>query len=270
MPQQITILGLGWLGLPLAKVLFDKGHEITGSTRSAEKLMRLLRSKYSIRIIKASKNTVEGNWKNFIKGTDVLVLNLPPDSKNRKEEDYPMVIDQIAQRCDPKTKVVFISSTSVYGETNEIVTEETTPQPSKKSGSAVLAAEKVIQDYFGENATILRFAGLCGEDRHPVRSISGNKLKNPSGKINLIHLNDCISLITNVIEKNHFGDIINGCADEHPTREDFYTKACFELGIPQPHFETGGEENWKIVSNEKSKRIFAINYLNPNDFLTHP
>ena len=133
MPQQITILGLGWLGLPLAKVLFDKGYEITGSTRSAEKLMRLLRSKYTIKIIKASKNTVEGNWKNFIKGTDVLVINLPPDSKNNNEGYYPMVIDQISQRCDPETKVVFVSSTSVYGDTNEIVTEETLPQPSKKS-----------------------------------------------------------------------------------------------------------------------------------------
>jgi hypothetical protein len=39
------------------------------------------------------------------------------------------------------------------------------------------------------------------------------------------------------------------------------------LGIAQPSFEAGSEENWKIVSNEKSKQIFGINYLKPSDFL---
>ena len=36
--KQISILGCGWLGLPLAKSLLEKGFSINGSTTSFEKI----------------------------------------------------------------------------------------------------------------------------------------------------------------------------------------------------------------------------------------
>jgi UDP-N-acetyl-D-mannosaminuronate dehydrogenase len=35
---QISILGCGWLGLPLAKALLENGFSVNGSTTSVEKL----------------------------------------------------------------------------------------------------------------------------------------------------------------------------------------------------------------------------------------
>jgi len=35
---QISILGYGWLGLPLAKVLLENGFSVKGSTTSVEKI----------------------------------------------------------------------------------------------------------------------------------------------------------------------------------------------------------------------------------------
>lgn len=36
--KQISILGCGWLGFPLAKSLLEKGFSINGSTTSVEKI----------------------------------------------------------------------------------------------------------------------------------------------------------------------------------------------------------------------------------------
>ncbi len=268
MPKKVAILGLGWLGLPLAKSLFEKGMEIAGSTTSTEKLMGLLQSRFDVRIIKVKENTVEGNWKNFIKGTDVLIINIPPGRLNEIEEDYPRKIQQIATRCDKNLKVIFISSTSVYSADDKLVTEITPPVPTKKSGKAVLTAERVVQDYFNENATIIRMAGLYGANRHPGRFLKKNKLvPNPDGAVNLIQLEDCIELITAVIEKDFFGEIINGCSDHHPTRKDFYEKAAFALSIDPPSFDYSQPSIQKIIDNQKSKDKLGMVYRNPLTFL---
>lgn len=262
MAKKIAILGLGWLGLPLAKTLFDKGYEITGSTTRSEKLMGLLQSRFSIRIIKITKNNVEGNWKKLLTDIDYLVLNVPPGRKNNPLENYPLMVEQIVRRCSPDLKVIFVSSTSVYGENSGgIVDENTVPKPESDSGKAMLEAEGIVKNHFGANATILRFAGLFGQDRHPGRFLSPDKpLKNPNGSINLIHQNDCISLIEKILEKDTFGETINGCADEHPIRSDFYKKAAFDLSLDGPTYNEDLPAEGKIVSNEKSKALLGIEY----------
>lgn len=268
MPKKIAILGLGWLGLPLANSFLEQGHEITGSTTSSEKLMRLLQSQLSVKIIKVTHNTIEGNWKNFIKDCDVLLINIPPSRDANSHTYYPQQIAQIAKRCEPNLNVIFVSSTSVYGDYNQLATEENEPKPTKNSGKALVEAEKIIQSHFGEQATILRFAGLYGPNRHPGRFLkSGLSFPNPEASINLIHLDDCIALISKVISQNCFGEIINGCADEHPSKKDFYSKAAFNLSIDPPIFETGKQTKGKTVSNSKSKALLGLQYQNPEDFL---
>jgi nucleoside-diphosphate-sugar epimerase len=50
--------------------------------------------------------------------------------------------------------------------------------------------------------TILRFGGLIGEDRNPIRFLAGREnLENPDAPINLIHQTDCIGIILRIIEK---------------------------------------------------------------------
>lgn len=266
MSGKIGILGLGWLGLPLAKSLYEKGYEIKGSTTSSEKLMLLLQSRFSVRIIKVGDKHIEGNWKAFIQDRDVLIINIPPKRTRYILEEYPNQIRQIVDQCPKDKKIVFVSSTSVYQNNNAEVDESTVPQPNKSSGKALVEAEKIITDHFKENATILRFAGLIGPDRHPGRFLSPDKtIANPEGRINLIHQEDCIELITRIIEQDSFGKVYNGCACEHPIRQEFYTRAAFELGVQAPSFEENGNNEFKIVKNERSKNELGMvyKYANP-------
>lgn len=268
MPKKIAILGLGWLGLPLANSFLEQGYEVTGSTTSSEKLMRLLQSQLSVKIIKVTHNTIEGNWKSFIRDCDVLLINIPPSRDGNSHTYYPQQIAQIAKRCDPNLNIIFVSSTSVYADNNQIATEKDELNPTKESGKALVEAEKIIQARFGEHATILRFAGLYGPNRHPGRFLKrGSPIPNPEASVNLIHLNDCINLISKVISQNCFGEIMNGCADNHPTKKVFYSNAAFNLSLDQPLFETGKPSTGKTVCNLKSKTRLDLTYQNPEDFL---
>ncbi len=265
MPEKIAILGLGWLGLPLAKSLYKDGYQINGSTTSSEKLMTLLQSQFSVRIIKVEQNMMTGNWKAFSKGISTLIINIPPKRVPDIEEIYPAQIQQIAQKCPEDLNVIFVSSTAVYGNHNHVVNEETSTQPTKKSGVAVLAAENIIRNHFKENATIVRLAGLVGPERHPGRFLSSKteRLSNPKGKVNLIHQEDCISLISEIIKQKRFGEIFNGCSDKHPTRKDFYTKAAYLLSLTPPQF-SDKVAPFKEVDNQKSKIDLGMVYKFPD------
>ena len=259
--QHISIVGLGWLGLPLALQLQKSGHIINGSTTSLEKLDVLAKHSFHTCRIKVEADTIIGDWEAFIAKTDILIINFPPKRIDNIETIHPLQIAQIIKRTPKTTKVVFAGSTSVYQNTNELINETVTCLPEKASGHALIKAEALLLQHFGNNVTVLRLAGLIGPKRHPGRFLANKKqLKNPNIPINLIHQKDAVGLIEAIIDQNCFGEVINGCADIHPKRKDFYENAAIKLNLPAPVFETTKEARYKIVGNSKSKSLLNFEY----------
>jgi NAD dependent epimerase/dehydratase family enzyme len=84
---------------------------------------------------------------------------------------------------------------------------------------------------------VVRFGGLIGEDRHPVKFLSGRKnVEQPDSPVNLIHQNDCIGILLTLIEKEIYGEVFNAVAPSHPTRKTYYTKMALSFGLPLPEF----------------------------------
>ncbi len=269
--QQISIVGLGWLGLPLALQLQKKGYTINGSTTSLSQLRLLAKHSFQTCRIKVEADTITGDWEAFIDETDTLIINFPPKRIDDIETIHPSQIAQIIANTPKTTKVIFVSSTSVYQNTNELIDETVTCLPEKASGHALVKAEELLQQHFGSNLTILRLSGLIGPKRHPGRFLSKKReLKNPNIPINLIHQKDAIGLIEAILEQNCFGEIINGCADVHPKRKDFYENAAIKLNLPAPIFGTSKETYYKIVDNSKSKSLlnFKYQFSNPEWIFT--
>ena len=83
-----------------------------------------------------------------------------------------------------------------------VYTEETRAAPNLENGRQLLEVEHLLQNNTNFKTTVIRFGGLIGEDRQPVRSLSGNKmLQNPTAPINLIHQQDCIGIIETIIDQ---------------------------------------------------------------------
>jgi len=245
--KQISIFGCGWLGKPLAVSLIKEGYKIKGSTTSESKLQEF--QEIGIRPYLLSLENLTDTISSFL-NSEILIVALP--SKNI--EGFKNLIPYI-EKSSVK-KVIFISSTSVYGNSNEIVTEE-----SETQSSPLAIIESLFKNSTHFETTIIRFAGLFGYNRKPGNFFKdGRKIPNPEGFVNMIHQDDCIQLIEKVIKKNAWIQIFNGCADTHPTRRDFYTKCSLDIGFKKPDFEEAAEIQQKIISNKKSKEILDFEY----------
>ncbi len=261
MNKHVSILGLGWLGLPLALKLKKRGYSINGSAASLDKLKSLSEYSFLTSRIKIESDKITGDWESFIDETSTLIINFPPKRIDDIETIHPLQIAQIIKQTPTSTKVIFVSSTSVYQNTNELINENVVCVSEKASGRALIKAEQLLKDHFGSNLTILRLAGLIGPKRHPGRFLANKRqLKNPNVPVNLIHQKDAMGLIEAILEQNCFGEVINGCADIHPKRKEFYENAAIKLDMPAPVFETTTKESFKIVDNSKSKSLLNYTY----------
>ena len=247
--MQISVLGCGWLGLPLTEAMIQKGFVVKGSTTSQDKLPLLQAAGLIPYAIKLSV-TVEGDVAGFPEGSEILVIDIPPKAKEGNFVDKLRIFLPHIEKAGIE-KIIFVSSTSVYGDDNSVVTEETVPMPETESGRQLLEAEQILCDKFPQ-ATIIRFGGLIGGERQPVKHLAGKTgLENPDAPINLIHRDDCIGIILKIIERGAWGEIFNGVAPHHPTRKEYYTDKAEAYGLPVPMFSVDAISNGKIISADK-------------------
>ena len=64
--RQISILGCGWLGLPLAKSLLEKGFSVKGSTTTSEKIIVLENHGIAAYQIELSEQNIKGEIDVFL------------------------------------------------------------------------------------------------------------------------------------------------------------------------------------------------------------
>jgi len=264
MPE-ISILGCGWLGLPLAKVLIEKGFSVKGSTTSESKLSILENAEIKPFLISVGTQEISGDLNGFLENSEILIIDIPPKLKNDPSENFALKIQKLIGKIEESSikKVVFISSTSVYNDTESIsiITEKDIPNPDTESGKQLFEAENLLLSNSKFDTTILRFGGLIGEDRHPIKFLSGRKnIENPDGPINLIHQKDCIGIISTILEKGVWNEIFNAVAPSHPTRKDYYTKKAKSLNLDLPSFNSEKKSVGKIIDSRKLETILDYKF----------
>ena len=261
--SQISILGCGWLGFPLAKSLLEKGFSINGSTTSLEKIDVLEKAGISAFQISLFEDKIEGNLDLFLSNSNVLIIDIPPKLRGNSSENFVAKIQNIIPFIEKSSveKVLFVSSTSVYEDTSDLrnVSEETIPNPDTESGRQLLEAEQLLQSNKNFQSTIVRFGGLIGEDRHPIKFLAGRKnIENPEGPINLIHQVDCIGIIEAIYETNSWQETYNAITPYHPIRKEYYTHKAIELNLPLPEFDESKTSIGKTILSDKVTSV--LNY----------
>jgi nucleoside-diphosphate-sugar epimerase len=261
--KQISILGCGWLGLPLAKALLQDGLSVKGSTTSTEKLAVLESAGIIPHHVVLESDSVSGPLAELLTGSSVLVIDIPPKLRGNQSGDFVGKIKTILPFIEKSTveNVLFISSTSVYGDNNDEVTEETTPNPDTEGGRQLQIVEALLQNNTQFKTTILRFGGLIGEDRNPVRFLAGKEnLDNPNAPINLIHQVDCIGIIKQIIAKNVWDTGFNAATPYHPSRETYYTQKAVELGLTAPTFDHTKPSIGKTIVVDKIEKTLDYTF----------
>ena len=209
--KTIAILGCGWLGLPLAKSLLLKGYELKGSTTSESKLEVLKNAEILPFQIQLETHQIIGTIEDFLKETNVLIIDIPPGLRREISTSNEMSFVNKVKILIPFIEksgiqnVIFVSSTSVYadGLPNVEITEETKPNPDTESGKQLAIVEALLQSNPHFKTTVIRFGGLLGDDRHPVKFLAGKtNVENPDAPVNLIQRSDCIGIIEKILNHN--------------------------------------------------------------------
>lgn len=270
--KKIAILGCGWLGLPLAKSLLSKGYEVKGSTTSESKLDVLKNAGILPFKIQLEEHQIIGSIEDFLKETDVLVIDIPPGLRRETSTSNEMTFVNKVKTLIPFVeksgvqKVIFVSSTSVYGDGFPIVeiTEEIKPNPDTESGKQLVIVETLLQSNPHFKTTVIRFGGLLGEDRHPIKFLAGRtNVENPVAPVNMIQREDCIGIIEEILKQvqhDNWSVTFNAVAPQHPTRKAYYHKKAEIMNLPLPTFAEDSESKGKIISSEKVETILGYSF----------
>ncbi len=261
--KQVSLLGCGWLGLPLAKSFLEKGYSVNGSTTSIDKIS-ILKSEgitpFKIRLI---EDNVEGEMDLFLANSEILIIDIPPKLRGDSKENFVGKIQTLLPFIEKSSveKVLFVSSTSVYSDNNEASTEEFIPQPDSESGRQLLASEKILESNSKFKTTVVRFGGLIGQDRHPVKFLAGRKnIENPNAPINMIHQEDCIGIIQKIIDTNSWNETFNAVAPYHPSRKEYYIVKAIEYGLPLPEFDESKPSIGKLILSTKIEKVLDYTF----------
>lgn len=252
--KKIAILGCGWLGFPLAKKLIEKNFEIAGSTTTLEKIDVLKKTGINPFLISVSENEITGDVSGFLNNASILIIDIPPKLRRLKPENFIKKIEIMIPFIEKSMirQLIFISSTSVFADNNAVINQFSIPNAASESGKQLLETEKLLQKNPNFATTIIRFGGLVGFDRHPAKMLSGkSNVQNPEAPINLIHQQDCISIIESVLEKDYWNQTINAVAPFHPSRKDYYVKKALEFGLLKPTFDHSKISVGKTVLSDK-------------------
>jgi nucleoside-diphosphate-sugar epimerase len=254
----ITIVGLGWLGLPLYHRLTNRGFRVGGSKTSIEAVNSLRNGgveAFWLRLNPEAEGSDLDQWLNC----RTLVINIPPTrGVSEIETLYPAQIKQLVALVSPQTKIIFVSSTSVFGSVSGVVNDSSTFHPETPSARALVACEEWLSSNRPESV-VVRFAGLYGPDRHPGRFFAG-KTDIPEGDapVNFIHQHDAVRVIEKLVTEGHRALSINACAPEHPTKKEFYAAAALNGGFEVPQFLTGGNDGRKVKCNWLQQQNFQF------------
>ncbi|OAT31361.1 nucleoside-diphosphate-sugar epimerase [Buttiauxella brennerae ATCC 51605] len=267
--KKVAIVGLGWLGMPLALSLSARGWQVTGSktTLDGVEAARMCGiDGYQLQL--TPELVCDSDDLDALLDADALVITLPARRTGEGDDFYLQAVQEIVDSALAHNipRIIFTSSTSVYGETEGSVKETSPLEPVTASGRVLKELETWLHDLPGTSVDILRLAGLVGPERHPGRFLAGKTdVANGAHGVNLVHLEDVISAITLLLQAPKGGHIYNLCAPAHPTRAEFYSLMARQMNLDAPVFRTQTQNgHGKLVDGNRICNELGFEYQYPN------
>jgi nucleoside-diphosphate-sugar epimerase len=260
----ISVLGAGWLGLPLAQHLQTLGYEVRVSRTTAAGVLEMSQlglDAFTIALAAETALPDSAFWH-----APTLLITVPPQRGKAEAEQLAQFGQLIERARGGKVRhVLYVSSTSVYADDELLATEATPPAPTKPGGAIVQQLEQLLQRETAFRTTVLRFGGLIGYDRLPDSGAAILRRNRAADTpMNVIHRDDCVRIIHEIVRQSAWGEVFNACADAHPTRREYYAAAAQARGFALPDLGPVQAQPYKVVSSEKLKTTLNYQFLYPN------
>lgn len=200
----ILIIGQGTIGKPVAEHLAKQGHHITTVARSPKSY-----DDASISFWQKDATTLTAS--ELADFEQIVIIVAPSHSVHARsdrtqayETTYLKTCQHIASLDLPNVqRVLFVSSTSVYGENGGESIDITTPaKPSTDTAHVLLRAEQALQETFAERCIIVRPSGIYGEHSERMIRLAHNAHTDgvPSEHYtNRIHQDDLVFILCQIL-----------------------------------------------------------------------
>jgi nucleoside-diphosphate-sugar epimerase len=262
MSSTCLIVGCGYLGRVVARMWAGEGRHVSALTRSRAVEFQALGIESVVGDVTAPASL-------RLPATDTILyaIGLDRSAGRSMREVYVGGLANVLDVLPTPRRFVYVSSTSVYGQTGgEWVNEESPTEPAEENGRVVLEAERLLRQRLPD-VIILRFAGIYGPGRLIKRAAveKGEPLAtDPDKVINLIRVEDGARAVVAAADRGQPGAIYNVADDQPVTRREFYTAMAELLGAPPPRFELNARDGTnRRVSNRRLKDDLGVELLYP-------
>jgi nucleoside-diphosphate-sugar epimerase len=185
-------------------------------------------------------------------GFDVIVMSFTPSEisdlgyKAAYVDTVTTIVNALKKQTKQPRLIVFVSSTSVYAQTDGDWVDEASPtMPVNFSGKRLLEAESLLRQS-GYIHSCIRFSGIYGATRRRLieQVITGSgSPEEPVVYTNRIHCDDCAAVLAHIIKKQATQaiDPIYIATDCEPVPlYEVKQWMLTSLGLPEKHFSTSG------------------------------
>lgn len=270
----VSIVGLGWLGFPLAKHLQRVGWEVRGSKRTHEGADSIRLHGVEAYFLQLTPEIdAEPDDVYELLSADSLIINIPPSQYFFDTDSYVEGVKNLVNEAllHGVQHLLFISSTSVFPQQNGEFDEQSAVEPQSDVGKALFDIENWLCQLDNVDCDILRLAGLIGIDRHPVSRLAGRReVKGGSQPVNLVHQTDCILAIQLLLETRGHKRLYHLSAPQHPNRADYYHTMAKKLGLPPPKFVQHETDLQRIIYGNKIVEELGFEYRYPDPYQMLP
>ncbi|MGA9401813.1 SDR family oxidoreductase [Haladaptatus sp.] len=258
--MNVGVLGCGYVGLALARGLLADGHDVVGVRRSQDGL----RAVEEVGADAVQADVTDADSLASIPDVDVLVYAVSADGRDSEAARTAYVdglrttLDHFAGRNSPPERIVYTSSTGVYGDRDGEWVDESTPLEPRTEREEILAeAEEIVQEDRGWEWTITRFSGLYGPDRYRLEQYLEGAVSDRY--LNVIHRDDAAGVIRYLLETGNGRNEVVLATDDEPIRKpvlaDWLADECGVSHPPRAEPTSERARASKRCSNEKLREM---------------
>ncbi|MEF8973688.1 MAG: SDR family oxidoreductase [Haloarcula sp.] len=270
MTERVVILGCGYVGLELGQQLQD-GHEVVGVRRSDDGIAAIEDAGFEA----VQADVTDAEALSAVPDADWLVFAASSGGRGAEAarevyvEGLRTAIDHFWSRADPPERLVYTSSTGVYGDHDGAWVDEDTPLDPQTGKTEVLAeAERVARERpveHGGHGAVARFAGLYGPDRYRLERY----LEGPvtAGYLNMVHRADAAGAVRHLLTGNHREEVVLVVDDEPVEKWAFADWLAEQCDVPFPPKQTTEERLADDSLSETAKRRIQTSKRCSNDRL---
>jgi len=235
------IIGCGYLGHRVGRQWLERGHEVHALTRSKNRAASLEAEGFRPIV----GDVVAPASLDALPAVDVMLYAVGFDRSSGRDMRtiYVDGLRNVLDSLDGEPRIVYISTTGVYGQCDgSWVDEESPTEPTREGGRVCLEAEQTLSAHrLGARATILRLAGIYGPGRIPRLDalLAGEAIPaDPDVWLNLIHVDDAARIVDLVIEQADVERLLLVADGQPMLRRDFYKQLAQLTESPSPSFST--------------------------------